>query len=198
MKTSIPEQAQNLLTQFNIQAGTLQPHKSSVVRKLSDLKGVFADESSYAKALAKRDPVLYTVETFEPAEGDGQMHCGLGVLMPGKIGDEYYLTKGHYHAYRPAAEFYIGLSGRGYMLLEKENSTESQWVEFSKDNIVYVPGHTAHRTMNTGSEPLVYLGVYPANAGHDYGSIAGKNFRSVVVDRGGVPQMMERQNFLRE
>ncbi len=32
--------------------------------------------------------------------------------------------------------------------------------------VVYVPGHTAHRTVNTGPAPLVYLGIYPWDAGH--------------------------------
>ena len=60
------------------------------------------------------------------------------------------------------------------------------------NSVVYVPGHTAHRTMNTGDEPLVYLGVYPATAGHDYGVIARRNFRSIVVKRDGRPTMLPR------
>ena len=40
------------------------------------------------------------------------------------------------------------------------------------ESAVYVPGHTAHRTINTGDMPLTYLGIYPARAGHDYGVIA--------------------------
>jgi glucose-6-phosphate isomerase len=32
----------------------------------------------------------------------------LGVLMPGKVGAEYFMTKGHIHAWRPAAEVYLG------------------------------------------------------------------------------------------
>ena len=58
--------------------------------------------------------------------------------------------------------------------------------------MVYVPGNTAHRTVNTGDEPLVYLAVYPASAGHDYGVIAQRNFRSFVVKRDGQPSVLPR------
>ena len=163
-----------------------------VRRHLADLRGCFADEAAFAAALAAGNPLLYEVCAVEAAEGDGQLHYGLGVLYPGKIGDEYYLTKGHLHAHRPAAEVYIGLSGEGAMLLEDEASGGSRLVPLGKGQIVYVPGHTAHRTVNTGAEPLVYIGVYPANAGHDYASIAERNFRKVVLEREGTPALVDR------
>lgn len=56
---------------------------------------------------------------------------------------------------------FSGLSGEGVMLLEDE-ATESRLVPLRPHHAVYVPGHTAHRTMNTGTVPLTYLGVYPA------------------------------------
>jgi len=163
-----------------------------VRRHLSGLRGCFADPAAYEAALAKGDPLLYAVTAVEPANGDGQLHYGLGILYPGKIGDEYFLTKGHYHSHRPAAEVYVGLRGEGVMLLEDEATGESRLVPLGANTAVYVPGHTAHRTINTGSEPLVYLGIYPANAGHDYGAIAEKNFRMTVVERDGKPVMIPR------
>ena len=119
-----------------------------VERRLSDLRGSFADAAAYEAALAQGDPILYQVSAVEPATGDGQLHYGLGILQPGRIGDEYYLTKGHYHSHRPAAEIYIGLQGEGAMLLEDEASGESRLVPLLPHSVVYVPGHTAHRTVN--------------------------------------------------
>ena len=78
------------------------------------------------------------------------------------------------------------------MLLEEENSGESRLVPLGAHQAVYVPGHTAHRTINIGAEPLVYLGVYPARAGHDYGVIAKRNFRKVVIEREGQPVLLDR------
>jgi glucose-6-phosphate isomerase len=102
------------------------------------------------------------------------------------------MTKGHYHSHRPAAEVYVGLRGEGVMLLEDEATGESRMVVLRENCTVYVPGHTAHRTMNTGTVPLVYLGIYPSNAGHDYAAIAANNFRKIVVDCDGKPEMKDR------
>ncbi len=114
------------------------------------------------------------------------------MIMPGRIGAEYYLTKGHFHAWRPAAELYIGLRGEGVMLLEDEATGESKLVPLIPNSAVYVPGFTAHRTINTGKVPLTYLGVYPAQAGHDYGLIAERNFRKVVLAVDGKPTLRDR------
>ncbi|MEX1118584.1 MAG: glucose-6-phosphate isomerase family protein [Terrimicrobiaceae bacterium] len=163
-----------------------------VVRRLSDLAGCFADAGAYRTALAVEDSVLYRVVAVEPASGPGDLHYGLGIVYPGKIGNEYYLTKGHLHETRDAAEVYIGQSGEGLMLLEDERTRESRVVPLGAGQIVYVPGHTAHRTMNTGTTPLTYFGIYPANAGHDYGAIAERNFLKVVIEENGRPVMKDR------
>ena len=168
----------------------------TVQRRLSDLRGCFADASAYAVALAQGDPVIYTVSTVEPARGPGQLHGALGMIMPGRVGAEYYLTRGHLHAWRPAAEVYLGLRGQGVMLLEDEVTGESEMVPLLPHSAIYVPGCTAHRTINTGDEPLVYLGIYPAEAGHDYEAIAKRNFRQVVVAIEGRPTLLDRAAFL--
>lgn len=165
---------------------------SRTERHLSDLRGVFRDEQSYDAVLSRENPLVYAVTPVELAHGEGQMHYGLGILYPGKIGDEFFLTKGHYHSHRPAAEVYVGLKGEGRMLLECEESHECRMVTLRENAVVYVPGHTAHRTINTGSEPLLYLGIYPANAGHDYATIAQRNFRMVIVERAGRVVMESR------
>jgi glucose-6-phosphate isomerase len=63
--------------------------------------------------------------------------------------------------------------------------------------VVYVPGHTDHRTVNTGREPLVYLGIYPAWAGHDYRSLDEQTFSVVVVEDRGNARIIDRSEFLR-
>lgn len=180
-----------LLAKFDPRAGTIGD-KPRVERRLADLRGCFRDAQAYERALASGNPLVYTVASVEPANGAGDLHYGLGVLHPGVIGDEYFLTKGHMHTWRDAAEVYIGLSGEGAMLLEDESVEGSRMVMLQANTVVYVPGNTAHRTVNTGDEPLVYLGVYPARAGHDYGVIAERNFRSVIVNRDGQPSLMAR------
>lgn len=161
-------------------------------RHLSELRNSFADQHACRQILATSDPLLYTVSAVEPAHGDGQLHYALGMLMPGKVGSEYFMTKGHYHASRQAAEVYVGLRGEGLMLLQDEQTGESRLVPLCAQGIVYVPGHTAHRTINSGREPLLYLGIYPANAGHDYAALAQQNFNKVVIDDQGSAKMLDR------
>ncbi len=176
---------------YDASTGSLETG-TATERRLSQLAGCFADEAATLRALEGGDPLVYTVSSVDPGSGPGDLHCGLGVLYPGMVGNEYFLTKGHYHERREAAEFYIGLDGSGLMLLEDEESGLSRLEALSAGRMVYVPGYTAHRTINTGSEPLRYFGVYPADAGHDYGAIAERNFLKKVVEEAGVPVLLDR------
>ena len=180
-----------LLGRFDPEAGTLEGAKR-VERRLSDLKGVFLDEAAYAGACAQGNPLVYSVEAIEPGTGDGDLHYGLGLIQPGRIGREYFMTKGHLHEWREAAELYIGLCGKGVMLLEDEATGESRMLPLEPGIAVYVPGHTGHRTANVGDKPLTYIGVFPARAGHDYGAYAERNFRFAIVDEEGKPTMIRR------
>ena len=174
--------------------GTI-PGRTPTRRLLSDMRGYFADEKAYEAALAQSDALLYTVTAVETQTADGALWCAIGCIYPGKIGREYYMTKGHYHAWRPASEYYIGLRGNGLMLLEDEATGESDTVSLIPDSAVYVPGHTAHRTINVGEEPLTYLGIYSYKAGHDYGAIAERNFHQIVVEIDGTPTMIRRDDY---
>jgi len=185
-----------MLSQFNPETGEVEG-TAPKIRFLDNLKGYFLDQAAYQKALQTGNPPVYSVTSVEPAQGDGQLHYGLGRLMPGKIGREYYFTAGHLHAFRPAAEFYIGLTGEGLMLLQHEITGETLVFPLRANLVVYVPGYTAHRTVNCGTTPLSYLGVYPAQAGHDYGMIAEKNFNKVVLEINGQPVVMDRQEALK-
>jgi glucose-6-phosphate isomerase, archaeal len=170
-----------------------------IERRLSQLLNVFADTNAFQKVLVEQNnPLIYSVSSVAPADGDGQLHYGLGTVMPGKIGKEYFMTRGHYHAWRPAAEVYVVLSGTGLMLLEDEGGDSGELVSMIPNSIIYVPGYTAHRTINTGLVPLTYLGIYPAEAGHDYDSLADTNFRHVVIDIDGTPTMVPRQAYLEQ
>jgi glucose-6-phosphate isomerase len=165
-----------------------------VERWLSQLKDSFADSAAYEAALREGDRLVYRVSSVTPAEGAGQLHYGLGVVYPGLVGSEYFLTRGHIHAWRPAAEVYVCLSGTGLMLLETESGAH-QAAPMTANSVVYVPGSTAHRTVNTGSQPLVYWGIYPAEAGHDYAFVQQRGFQQVVVAVDGQPTVMKRDDF---
>lgn len=191
MATHLTRAARFLHTPYDPALGTLEGG-ALTERRLSDMHGVYADDAALRAAIADGDPLVYTVRSLEPGDGEGDLHYGIGTIMPGRVGDEYYMTKGHLHFWRPAAEVYIGLRGSGAMLLEDEDTGDARLVSLDAGSIVYVPGHTAHRTMNTGTEPLTYIGVFSARAGHDYAAIAAKNFRHLVVDDAGTATLRVR------
>lgn len=164
-------------------------------RWLSQLAGIFSDDSAYHLAQAEGDVLVYRVTNIEDQTGEGQLHYGLGVLMPGRVGDEFFMTRGHIHAWRPAAEVYICLSGQGVMLLQDGRTGECTAVDFSPSQSVYVPGHAAHRTINTGSEPLIYWGILSSEAGHDYDYVRQNPFKKVVIHSDSGPIIMDRAQY---
>lgn len=182
------------LSVFDATNGTVSGH-SPTRRLLSDIRGYFVDVEAYENALALGDVLLYTVTPIETQTTAGALWYATGCIYPGKIGQEYFMTKGHFHAWRPASEVYVGLRGTGLMLLEDEKSGESQALPLTPDSAVYVPGHTAHRTINVGDVPLTYVGIFPCKAGHDYGAIAERNFHHIVVEAGGAPTVIPRAEY---
>jgi len=125
------------------------------------------------------------------APGDpGDLAPGASITYPGKVGDEYFMTKGHFHTVIGTAEVYYTLSGEGYLLCE---NPEGDWAAFglSPGKMVYVPKRYAHRSVNTGSAPLVTFFAFRADAGHDYGTIERKGFRKLIVERGGKPEIID-------
>ena len=191
LKTLAPELLHH---RIDVKSGTLSGG-AAVDRYLSDLRGCFVDEVAYEAALERGDELVYSVTTGVEDTADGGLSYGLGVVRPGRIGQEYYLTIGHYHAWREAAEVYLVVSGTGCLVLENDDGAE-RFVSLGAGEIVYVPGSTAHRTVNTGDEPFTYLGIYPAKAGHDYASIADDNFRLVVTAGPDGPVAMNRSDVL--
>lgn len=164
-------------------------------RWLSGLRDSFVDQAAFDVALSAGDVMVYRVASVESANGEGQLHYGLGLLMPGKIGKEYFHTRGHIHAFRPAAEVYICLQGQGLMLLEHESDGTYEVVEMTPDRVIYVPGYTTHQTINTGTEPLTYWGVLSSQAGHDYEFVKVNGFRHLIVEENGKPVVINREDF---
>lgn len=64
------------------------------------------------------------------------------------------MTKGHFHTDLMTAEIYYTLSGTGYMMLENK---EGDWraLPLAAGQAVYVPRGYAHRTINSGNDPLI-------------------------------------------
>jgi glucose-6-phosphate isomerase len=170
--------------------GILTKYDNHVIRKLSAMRGQYADEHSYEAMLAREDMVLYEVYEIRRPEASGELLHGTSIVHPGKVGDEYFMTKGHFHAILDTAEVYYCLHGKGMMVME---TPEGEWAveELRPGRVLYVPPRWAHRSVNTsGEKDLVTFFIYPGHAGHDYGTIESQGFRKLVLERDGEPQIV--------
>jgi len=174
---------------LDLRTGIIGPCNRYIQRRLSDMAGMYADHAGEQKALQGGDPVVYEVYQYDVPNDNGQLLIVTSVIHPGRIGQEYHMTKGHYHARRDTAEVYVGLQGQGYLLLcTEEGGSKSMPIE--PGTITYIPPYWAHRTVNVGSEDFIFFGVYPADAGHDYGTIESDGFPMLLVERDGVPTLI--------
>lgn len=169
----------NLITGFSKTAQTTK-------RYLSSMSGMFCSQNAADLILQKEDPMIYEFYELGCPERKGDLAFGTTILYPGKIGNEYYMTKGHFHSLLETAEVYYTLSGEGYMVMENQDG-DTREIRLLKNNAVYVPRGYAHRSVNTGSEPLVLFYTFDANAGHDYGTIETKGYRKLILDDNGRP-----------
>lgn len=169
-----------------------------IVRTLSAMKGQFHDERAFEELIAAGDPSLYEVYEFAAEERPGELLSGISIVHPGRVGDEYFMTKGHFHLVIETAETYFCLAGSGVMVMETPEG-ECDVQELRPGAVLYVPPRWAHRSVNTAaSEDLVTFFSYPAHAGHDYGTIESQGFRRIVVERGGAPEVIENPRWRKE
>jgi len=147
-----------------------------IERRLSSLRNKFSDGEAFQAMLHSDDPLIYEVYENRRPETAGELLSGLSIVHPGRVGNEYFMTKGHYHLVRNTAEVYYCMQGKGALLMENE-AGDTAVEEFYPGRLVYVTPCWAHRSINTGEEDLVTFFVYPGHAGHDYGTIDATGFR---------------------
>ncbi|MFE0755966.1 glucose-6-phosphate isomerase [Inquilinus sp. NPDC058860] len=165
--------------------GGLSGATGRYVKTLSDLSGLYGDAAAFAAAAAVGgDRIVYEVQDYRPSAAAGDLIFGVTRMVPGRIGREFFLTRGHIHARADRPEIYTGEAGRGLMLMESP-SGEVRIVEITPRTICYVPPYWIHRSVNVGDGELVMSFCYPADAGQDYGIIeqAG-GMRQRILDDG--------------
>lgn len=169
---------------YDLAAGVMKHPQSHLVRRISDMRGHYRDGGAFEAMVADGDPVHYEVyETPVPHEDGHLMYC-ISDLRPGCVGEECFMTKGHYHTRINTGEIYLALRGRGFMMMKTADG-QCRHEEFAPGRMVYVPPYWGHRSINTGDEPLISFCVYPADAGHNYGDIERQGFPKRVFRRGG-------------
>jgi glucose-6-phosphate isomerase len=178
----------------NLQTGAIQNPALVVTRRLSDMQGLYSDAEAES-ALLEENPLVYEVYYgYNPPEVEGQLGYCTTIIRPGKVGSEYFMTKGHYHAKADRAEVYYGLMGEGYLVLQTPDG-DINVQPMQAGTTAFVPPYWGHRTVNVGREHFVFLSVFPADAGYDYKTIAQQGFASIVVERDGKPEVIQNLRY---
>lgn len=158
-------------------------------KKLKDLQGIFLDEAAWAGMNPETE--VYRVRWWSPvaAGQEGGLFWGVTILQPGKVGEEYFMTHGHFHANRTRDEYYAAVSGSG--LLVRMNDERRSWSEaMTPGSLHSISGQHAHRVVNVGEGPLIFWACWGSDAGYDYATIRESGFCIRVVERGGRPAII--------
>lgn len=159
------------------------------VKTLGDMDGIFHDTGALRRM--DENAIVYRVQWAEPAspETAGGLLWGSTILEPGRVGDEYFMTHGHFHARRDRGEYYCVAGGRGLLvLMDEARATRTE--EMFSGSLHFIAGDLAHRAVNTGDEPLLFWACWPMDAGHDYASIKAGGFGARVLLRDGGPAVI--------
>lgn len=166
-------------------------YDNHIKRNLSKMAGQYLDDEAYQQMLEQEDVLLYEVYEQKRPEVAGEILHGISIIHPGKVGNEYFMTKGHFHEVLETAEIYYTLSGQGLMVME---TPEGDWAveKLAAGSVLYVPPRWAHRSVNTDLEQdLIMFFAYPGNAGHNYATIETQGFRKLVLEVDGQPTVVD-------
>jgi len=182
---------------LDFERGIIKAFKRRVQVRLSVLREFFNDREAVDRILSTGgDPIIYEYFEHSQPEAEGQINFGVTTIYPGKVGKEYHLTRGHYHAKENAAEVYIGLTGEGRMIMQTRDG-EVAHSPIRPGDVVYVPPFWAHRTVNVGKEKLSFFYAYSSDAGHDYEVIRQKGFAKLVIEEKGQPKVVDNPKFIK-
>jgi glucose-6-phosphate isomerase len=174
--------------------GLVPQATETYVKPVRELRGLYQDTAAFdAFVQAQPDAVGYEVAGFRKEGSD--IIFGTTTMAPGKIGDEYFMTRGHYHVRRDCGEAYYTQTGQGVLLLQTREG-DTREVEMAPGICAFIPPDWAHRSVNTGSEPLVFTWFCQTAAGHDYGDILTHGMRRLAVARDGVMKIVANPRFV--
>ena len=173
--------------------GLLSHSTGEYTKRLSEFRGIYQNEQALDALLGEKgDLVTYKVVEYRADGSD--LFFGTTTMMPGRVGEEYFMTRGHYHARRDRGEIYYTQSGEGILLLQSRDG-ETRTVSMKPGVCAFIPPEWAHRSVNTGEKPLVFVWCCSQDAGHDYAEIVTKGMRQRVVRSNGAATCIPNPNF---
>ena len=153
-----------MIPTLNFETGALNDQEPVAIRRLGDLAEIFRTTVPKNRA----DEIVYRIygDTSIDSE-EAKLLYAVTVLEPGTVGDEYFMTRGHFHTKPERGEWMMTIRGQGELWLmdrQRNSRTESMTV----GSVHNIDGRFAHRVVNTGNESLVFMVVWLSDCGHDY------------------------------
>jgi glucose-6-phosphate isomerase, archaeal len=170
--------------ELNIETGIFTPCPETTQRRVSDLGMMFADGRAVANLISSGDPIVYEIRYHPFKTSNSDMALGVTTIHPGKVGNEYYMTKGHFHEADDQPEIYFCVKGEGYLLMETR-AGDFRMAPWKPGVITHIPPAYAHRVVNTGEDALVFVASFHLSAGHEYDGIIQRGFAQILVEENG-------------
>lgn len=161
-------------------------------KTIGQLQDIFTNEE--ARKQMDQEQEVYRVQAHLPVPDGtaGGLFFGTTWIQPGTVGDEYFMTHGHFHQLADRGEYYWGLKGTGVLILMDGQRNGRAEMMFA-GSLHYIPAYTAHRVANTGNDVLCFGACWPSDAGHNYDEIKRHGFSKRLFRRDGEPSLEDFQ-----
>jgi len=131
-------------------------------RTVAELANVFGMQESDDDRVVYRTYVMEGGDTDEP-----ELRWSTTVIEAGEANGRRFMTRGHVHLKPERGEWMMTLGGSGELRLKRPGKAVA--IEAMQPGSVHlIDGSFAHRVVNTGAEPLVFVVVWLSDCGHDY------------------------------
>lgn len=180
--------------QLDTKTGVFFPCPENVDRFLSDFPYMFQEIDSVQEIIKSGDRKIYEICYYPFLTDNSDMALGVTTILSGTVGKQYHMTKGHFHERNDQPEIYHCVNGVGFlqMMDSDGNYFSAPW---EKGTITHIPPQFAHRVINTGEQPLIFVAVFHISAGHEYDFIKDKGFKFNYYEVDGKPKSVLNPNW---
>lgn len=167
----------------------------SSIRTLAEMEPVWREVGSSLTGPCYS--VYRGVEDKDVPEG---MRADITVLQPGRVGDEYYKTHGHYHI-GEGVEIYKVLSGDGIIIMQRpsfnfESVEAVRLVRMPVNQQIEIPSGWGHTLINLGDTPVVALNYEAPEIENLYaGYVKKRGAAYYVIEKMGKLELEPNKNY---
>ena len=160
---------------INFVKGDLESEQLSTYYKT--VKETAAFYAAKTEALASEEMAYYVTSDAHsgPEENVEALNWGITCMYPITVAGECCMTRGHFHSDREYPEYYLCLTGEGYLLCW-DGVNEAFAFHMTPGSLQYIDGRWAHRLINTGEVMFKVAACWASKAGNDHETIEQSGF----------------------